>query len=348
VGAGCPLAIQTNDGEPLIPDIAGFTKVVRRALETDDSTKSGIAIVLDHFAKDGRTDFNIETFLTHVRTLRQVVGNDVVRGLNATTLASLESVATRVVVTAANKSLPAPGTPYHWLSAWVGVAARTVPVELFTTNYDLLLEQALEATRVPYFDGFVGSARPFFDLHAIEQDALPSRWARLWKLHGSINWHEHNGIICRGGDLSSPDSRIIHPSHLKYDESRRMPYLVMLDRLRAALQRPSQSIVTCGYSYRDEHVNAILLEGLRANPTATVFGLLYGALASYSIASVPEDLPSNLSLLATDRACIGARVLTWSPDDGGAFALGDFREFGAFLADLVGMSSDHDTRLAST
>jgi hypothetical protein len=344
VGAGCPVAIKTAEGEPLIPDIAGLTKVVTGALQGDKSTKSAIATVLDHFEKDGRTDFNIETFLSHVRTLRQVVGKAEVRGLNADALSALESVATTVIVTAASQNLPTPGTPYHWLSAWVGVAARTYPVELFTTNYDLLLEQGLEAARVPYFDGFVGSARPFFDIHAIEQDPLPSRWARLWKLHGSINWRENNGTVYRSWDLSTTESRIIHPSHLKYDESRRMPYLVMLDRLRASLQRPSQSIVTCGYSYRDEHVNAIILEGLRANPTATVFGLLHGALANYPIARVPEDLPPNLSLFAADAACIGARQLTWSADNGGSFALGDFREFGAFLRDLIGTPIERDER----
>ena len=32
-----------------------------------------------------------------------------------------------------------------------------------TTNYDLLFEQALERTRIPFFDGFSGASEAFFD-----------------------------------------------------------------------------------------------------------------------------------------------------------------------------------------
>ena len=95
------------------------------------------------------------------------------------------------------------------------------PVEFFTTNYDLLLEQALEDCRVAYFDGFTGVRRPFFDIRAMEEDRLPSRWARVWKLHGSLNWYHHpNRGVLRGTQSENELQRVIHPSHLKYEESR--------------------------------------------------------------------------------------------------------------------------------
>jgi len=129
-------------------------------------------------------------------------------------------------------------TPYHHVTAWIGAISRLYPIQLFTTNYDLLAEQALEENRVPYFDGFVGTRDTFFDLQAMEQDALPTRWARLWKIHGSVNWTEdQDGKIHR---RHSPGSKqLIYPSHLKYDQSRRMPYLAMLDRLRTFLDPDS-------------------------------------------------------------------------------------------------------------
>ena len=50
----------------------------------------------------------------------------------------------------------------------------------------------------PHFDGFVGSREPFFDIASIEQDEIPRRWARLWKLHGSINWqHRDDGAVAK-------------------------------------------------------------------------------------------------------------------------------------------------------
>lgn len=36
---------------------------------------------------------------------------------------------------------------------WISGTGREHPVEIFTTNYDLLFEQALERTHVPFFDG---------------------------------------------------------------------------------------------------------------------------------------------------------------------------------------------------
>ena len=141
----------------------------------------------------------------------------------------------------------------------------SAPVEVFTTNYDLLTEQALERFRIPYFDGFSGSKEAFLDTHSIDHDELPPRWARLWKVHGSINWAVNGAKqVCRVSACTG--KCIIQPSHLKYDESRKMPYLAMVDRLRAFVRKPSSVLVVCGYSFRDEHLNACLLEGLTGSP----------------------------------------------------------------------------------
>lgn len=338
IGAGCPVSIRTKEGGPLIPDIAGLTGRVRAALLAETTTKDAVSTVIKHFEDDERNDFNVETLLTHIRTLRQVVGKGDVRGLSSSELKTLEGRTTELIVDSASKSLPDSGTAYHSVAAWARATARIFPVVFFTTNYDLLLEQALEGARVPYFDGFVGARRPFFEIHAIEQDTLPPRWARLWKLHGSINWFEEDGTVYRSTTTQpSVTSRLIHPSHFKYDESRRMPYLVMLDQLRAYLQLPSACLITCGFSFRDEHINSVVLDALRANPTATVFGLLHGQLNGYSLTEHADRLPSNLLLLARDQACIGSRLDTWSAEqDPSTFDLGDFALFGKFLRELVG------------
>ena len=69
---------------------------------------------------------------------------------------------------------------------------RNYVKEIFTTNYDLLLEKAMEHNHVPYFDGFVGSYEPFFWSESIEKTVshndLTFNWIRLWKIHGSLNW----------------------------------------------------------------------------------------------------------------------------------------------------------------
>jgi hypothetical protein len=200
------------------------------------------------------------------------------------------------------------------------------------------MEQALEVREVPYFDGFVGSHRPAFDLHAVEEDRLPDRWVRLWKLHGSVNWSMSSvGAVLRCPSTDPSDRTLIYPSHLKYDQSRRLPYLALLDRLRAFLRQPSAVLVSCGFSFRDAHINEVVGQALRANPTASVQALLYGSLAEYPEAVELACRTSNLSLLAHDAAVVGAQQDTWtSTNSAGTFTLGDFGAFGKLLLDLVG------------
>ena len=69
---------------------------------------------------------------------------------------------------------------------------------------------------------------------------------------------------------------MIYPTHLKYDESRRLPYLAMLDRLKAFFTNGQAVLITCGYSFSDQHLNETILQGLSGNPTANCFGLIYG------------------------------------------------------------------------
>lgn len=363
LGAGCPVSIKVvpeggTDPRPLIPDIAGMTSYVRAQLDGSDHA--------DAFAKlmatfDTTTsEPNIEDILSAVRALAVVVGTGTVHGLDQTDLANLEQQISASVVGLAAVDLPQSQTPYRTLAAWAGTVTRARPVEVFSTNYDLLLEQALEEVRVPYFDGFVGARRPFFDVAAIERDEVPSRWVRVWKLHGSINWRqEDEGGVTRTAGPSDGAHALIHPSHLKYEQSRRMPYLALIDRLRAFLRGRGAALLICGYSFNDQDLNEVLIQGLEGNPTAAAFGLLFGSLTDYERARSLAVRRPNFSLLAADAAIVGTREAPWeqppdeldiAPVDEGVepsepttapplFALGDFAAFGSMLGEMVGERS---------
>jgi hypothetical protein len=365
LGAGCPMAIKVGGSEnnPLIPDIAGITEVVRSKLSKDENCASFLKIVEQHFSTDGRENPNVEDMLGHIRALRVVAGKEGARGLKDRDLDKLDSTICQIIQELADKELPNTGTPYHQVASWVDATGRETPVEVFTTNYDLLMEQAFEDCRVPYFDGFAGSRKPFFDIRAMEGDQLPSRWARFWKLHGSINWY-HDPVkgVLRGASNEPELRRVIHPSHLKYEESRRMPYLAMLDRLRAFLKQPASVLILCGYSFRDDHINEVIVQGLQGTQTAIAFGLLYGEIGKYTKAvKLASDRP-NLTLLAKDGAVVSAReakwlekekesvdsdpqgCISWEPVDPAnensrrvaRFHLGDFQVCGKFVSELVG------------
>jgi hypothetical protein len=360
LGAGCPLSIQVPAGtktEPLIPDVEGLTDFVARQLRTTH-LKTAFEKIEYHLQTDGCININIETQLSFIRGLKAIAGDTKVRDLSVDELVSLEGEICRLIGERVDRQLPESENPYTQLAAWIASTNRSAPVEVFTTNYDLLSEQALELFRVPYFDGFSGSKEAFLDSHSIDHDELPPRWARLWKLHGSINWTINEGKqVCRIGACTG--NCVIHPSHLKYDESRRMPYLAMFDRLRAFIRKPSSALIICGYSFRDEHLNACLVEGLTGSPRSALFGLLYGNLSDYPEAVKLAGMVGNLSLLARDGALLGTRKGVWDNRDLGdaatlsgaveltpdpaagtakiaIFHLGDFASLGRFLAALIG------------
>lgn len=314
LGAGCPMAVKVdNNNLPIIPDIQGITRITREKLLECEECNPLLKVVEDHFQKDGRKFITVEDILSHIRALRVVAGKEEVRGLSANKLDILDEKICKIIHEVVDKVLPTGQTPYHNIALWADAVRRGNPIEVFTTNYDLLMEQAFEYCRVPYFDGFAGVRKPFFDLRAMEEDMLPPRWARLWKLHGSINWYyaSDKGVFRGTTNEDSCSKRIIHPSHLKYQESRRMPYLAMIDRLRAFLKHPTATLVICGYSFRDEHINEIIVQGLQSTQTTIAFTLLFGNIDDYQQAiSIALKRP-NLSLLALDGAVISGHKSKW-------------------------------------
>lgn len=367
LGAGCPVSIKIGpeQSKPLIPDIAGLTDIIREELAKSEGYRSLLEILDGHFRIDNRDSITVEDMLTHIRALRAVAGNDEVRGLTAEQLDKLDDNICLLIQKLVDTPLPDRlDTPYHNIAEWVNAARRENPVEIFTTNYDLLMEQAFEEFRVPYFDGFAGIRKPFFDLRAMEEDYLPARWARLWKLHGSVNWYQiaNKGVFRGTAENEGGAKRVIHPSHLKYQESRRMPYLAMMDRLRAFLKQPTAALILCGYSFRDEHINEVIIQGLQSTQTAIAFGLCFGELEECTQAVLLASKCSNLNILAHNGGVIGGLKSNWSERDAGTvfegqekwikweainpeggnskqvakFTLGDFNLFGQFLHEQVG------------
>lgn len=368
LGAGCPVAIRVPNGSgtsPLIPDIEGLTKEVSRKIEESEEHRAGFSAILKRLSDSGNAKPNIEQILTHVRVLSEVIGNGF-DGLSKKSLNDVDEKICRLTTDIVDAKLPGDDTPYHHVATWIGGIQRAHSVEIFTPNYDLLMEQALEQRRVPYFDGFVGSASTFFDVASMEQDNLPARWSRLWKVHGSINWWRTTlGNVERRRDSTNGDRQMIYPSHLKYDQSRRLPYLAMLDRLKAFLARGQAVLITCGYSFADQHLNEVISQGLSGNPNAICFGLLFADRAKYPEAVSQARSQSNLNLLAVDGAVLNTIERDWrldkkeehplhglavatgemkertsSPEKRCKFLLGDFKAFGLFLAQHLAQGAD--------
>ena len=236
------------------------------------------------------------------------------------------------------------------LASWASRADYHWPLEVFTVNYDLLVETAFENMRLPYFDGFVGNLQGRFHTDLVEGNPNdPERWllrsfVRLWKLHGSVNWawdtDTEAEIVRLGSPVSSTSAAAIYPSDAKYDESRRVPFMVLQDRFRRALAQPETLTLVAGYSFGDEHLNEVLFDGAARRPRSEIIVFCYS-----DIPQVLQDraqLTPNLQAVTSDKAILGGRLATWQhPEEelgsvdywiDGKFTLGDFSNLAAHLA----------------
>src|SRR6202011_985603 len=85
--------------------------------------------------------------------------------------------------------------------------STTLPrAKIFTLNYDLLLERALDNLGVLYFDGFLGTVNRTLRAESYHYDlyypgettegrvSRVDRVLHLYKLHGSINWRRRHRV----------------------------------------------------------------------------------------------------------------------------------------------------------
>jgi hypothetical protein len=350
IGAGAPMSVRVNqhgrvdpDGFPLIP---GADALTARVLdELDGQSKIAVDAI-----RASLPSANIEAVLSRVRLLQQALGNISVNGLDGDGYKKLGSKLCASIWQIVCAKLPMDRVAYHELVAWIAGTQRPHPIEIFTTNYDLLLEEAFESARASYFDGFTGGHAPFFDPVTVAGDDLPPRWSRLWKLHGSLGWKAEGGAIVRSGGYDS--SELVYPDHLKYDLTQKQPYTALFERLKSFLLMPDTLLMAAGFSFRDAHICAVLDETLAMNANAAVFAFQFQNLAFEDAAcALAFDRP-NLSVFAADGAVINGvkglwrlgdppknwdeiRKSFWGPRSGAegeVFLLGDFASFCRFCA----------------
>lgn len=145
--------------------------------------------------------------------------------------------------------------------ASAGVHERRKTVNIFTTNYDTLLEDALALSKVSYWDGFDGGAVAHRTQKYGEPSPSNGQRANLIKMHGSIDWFLcDKGYVwrVRDNDLYPQAERrvLIYPQATKYVATQQDPFSTQFDLFRKSLNSSNSNILAvCGYSFGDDHIN---------------------------------------------------------------------------------------------
>ena len=258
----------------------------------------------------GRVKWNIED---QIRT-----ANDLLRGLRilkkdveADALAAeLDTVITtfaksilsseNAIATADDdKRVKAYSVLVNFLLSFASRTGNRERLNVFTTNYDRLIEVGAELAGIHLMDRFVGTMMPIFRSSRLNLDIHYNppgirgepRYlegvARLAKLHGSVDWVQNEDEIRRmglpfGADVISPYLNapglkganalklMVYPNSAKDRETAEYPYVELFRDFAAAICRPNSTLVTYGYGFGDEHINRVIHDMLTIPSTHLV------------------------------------------------------------------------------
>jgi len=308
-GAGTSLA-KKNTQSKTVPAIKAMTtKIVSEITEAKE--KSAIEDIANEI---GAESFNIETLLSNIEQKYCVIGNGTLNGLNKAELKNLidrikEKI--RLIVSVHHDVDPINQIQTDF-TEWINRAERKHPIEIFTTNYDYLFEIGLEQNNLPYYDGFTGSFEPFFNAESVSDfDFLPKQ-IKLWKIHGSLGWKFDVGrkkVIRKSSDSSDI---LIYPSILKYANSKKQPYEALMDRMSNFLKQDDAVMITCGYSFKDEHINERLITALQSSSTSIMIALFFDDEfnEAHELAKIAKA-NSKITIFSNKSAVIGCKWGTW-------------------------------------
>lgn len=199
-------------------------------------------------------------------------------------------------------------------------------LNIFTTNYDRLIEAGAELAGLHLLDRFLGNLMPIFRSSRLDLDMHYNppgirgepRYlegvARYTKLHGSVDWLQTDKDIRRlglpfGADSVEPYLKapglgdatahqlMIYPNAAKDRETADYPYVELFRDFAAAVCRPNSTLVTYGYSFGDEHINRVIRDMLTIPSTHLVVISYDDPLGRIMQTYEEIGRPSQISLL---------------------------------------------------
>lgn len=310
-----------------IPNVEQLTNGIDAALIDDFKTHFEL-IKTDLTAAVAPRTVNIEDILNHIRRIRELTGEAAGKsyiGVSGEAAKKLDKeICTKIYDIILDKEKIADLETTKKFFAWLSILNREFSKEVFTTNYDLIIEKSLESSQIPYFDGFVGAYEPFFWQESIDKlignNDLTQNWIRLWKIHGSLSWFWKEDAktkspkIVRIGKIEKiedeKDELVIYPSKEKYDSSKKQPFVAYFDRLKNYLLNGELLFIFTGYSFSDQHINEIIFNCLRQNNRLSVLVFFFKDEEVESLHKLASSY-MNLNVFGPKKAIISGNLGEW-------------------------------------
>ena len=194
--------------------------------------------------------------------------------------------------------------------------SRPTKINVVTTNYDLLFEQAASEVGVRLINGFSGTIFRHFSekefqlttgvLSANRFTEDSSLTVNLIKLHGSVSWYS-DGSIYRETDprrIGEGAARcMVLPRRTKVLETLQSPYDRLFSVCSSTLGRGCKFLITSGFSFSDQHINDALI--VPKIESADINMTNFCGSEPLSLGSV-RNRP-NVTHICSDKKIIGGR-----------------------------------------
>ncbi len=188
----------------------------------------------------------------------------------------------------------------NFLLSFASRTASRDRLNIFTTNYDRIIEYGLDEAGLLTLDRFIGKLNPIMRFHRINLDyhynppgirgepRYVEGVVRLTKLHGSLDWRFKDDYIVKeplpfacdeDKFFDNPyENVVIYPNSSKAVETSFFPYSELFRDFSGAICRPNSVLVTYGYGFGDSHINRIIKDMLTISSTHLL-------IISYDLAS---------------------------------------------------------------
>ena len=173
---------------------------------------------------------------------------------------------------------PAPEKVSAWIQLLKELKKIDPAIEIFTTNYDRVLEDATKQADMNMEYGVVHDGLDTYvdySLWGPRKRPLPNnRRGLLTKLHGSVDWQRLDGNITRSAPRFTGDHQnhcILYPGHKGTPTEE--PFISFHEHLRTVVRgeyEPLSAAIFIGFAFRNDYINTILSDLPPATPTCFI------------------------------------------------------------------------------
>lgn len=272
LGAGCSSFLEADE-EKAIPTMGTLTNSFYsyyQAEKNEEFTLNNGIITKDKYPN------NIENAINHLISYRNICEEDKVKETTGKITEINKYIFNQISKGTSNDTVI---KLYKNLYSRIVHNNRKIPINIYTTNYDMYNESALDDLKYVYNNGFSGGSKRVFNPNTynyilVENLNLSknvwhsiSNFVNIFKIHGSISWiKENNTIIERELEIiknkNQYESLIIYPTPEKDRSTLMTPYSDLFRIMQNNLLKKNSILVTIGYSFGDEHLNRIILNAL--------------------------------------------------------------------------------------